>query len=253
MMDYHIHTLGHMDREQTADTLRAFLEKAQTANLRELGFAEHEDYIDHIKPDLIRCVADEFPNLSVKIGIEVNYRPDRLTEIEAVTRYFPWDYVIGSVHQIGDWAFDHPAEIEGYIGWDIDELYRVYYHTLEQAVRSGFFQIVGHLDVIKVFGYRSQKDPVHLADRCLHAIKEMDVCVEVNTNGWYKPVSELYPEPKILKQCFNMDIPITLGSDAHHEDHVGRDFVYAKALIEAIGYNQLAGFHRGIRYLRPYR
>ena len=54
------------------------------------------------------------------------------------------------------------------------------------------------------------------------------MCIEVNTGGMRKEKSgvraELFPDPQILEWAREMDVPITLGSDAHSKDVIGADF-----------------------------
>ena len=57
---------------------------------------------------------------------------------------------------------------------------------------------------------------LELIDKTLNAIKQTGVIVEVNTRGIYKKKSDsLYPDVKILKECFLKKIPITISADAH--------------------------------------
>jgi histidinol-phosphatase (PHP family) len=78
----------------------------------------------------------------------------------------------------------------------------------------------------------------------LTAIRDCGLCVEVNTNGWYKPVQEVYPELPLLQACQKMGIPVTTGSDAHTPAQVGRDLDRARSLLVQAGYDQLTVFEK---------
>ena len=68
--------------------------------------------------------------------------------------------------------------------------------------------------------------------------------VEVSTAGLHKPVGELYPHPDFLRACRVRGVPVTLGSDAHSPDLVGRDFDRARELLTSAGYETITVFER---------
>jgi histidinol-phosphatase (PHP family) len=66
----------------------------------------------------------------------------------------------------------------------------------------------------------------------------------VSTAGLGKPVHELYPHPEFLAACRAHDIPVTLASDAHSPDVVGRDFDRALELLRSAGYETVTVFEQ---------
>jgi histidinol-phosphatase (PHP family) len=155
---------------------------------------------------------------------------------------FELDYVIGSVHYLDDWMFDHPDYKETYKQWDNDELYEEYFDCITQAVKTGLFDIIGHFDLIKVFNVRPNKDILELVNPVLEVIKKHDQVIEINTNGLNKPVGEIYPERKILERAKELGIKVTLGSDAHSADRVGENLAKVRELLSDIGYKEFATF-----------
>jgi len=244
MLDLHVHLLGHLDREANVDNIRIFLEQARTCNLKQIGFADHDMYWEKLKLGLIREVAEEYPDLQVRVGLEVDYREGLELQIKQLIDSFPFDYVIGSVHQLDGWFFDFPEEEEKHRIYDPDNYYRKYFKAVEKAAASGLFDIIGHFDLIKIFNMRPQADVRTLAAAALKTIKEQGLVVEINTNGRYKPVKEFYPELKLLETMNEMGIPFTLGSDAHAPDAVGRDLAEACALLKGLNVNCVIGFER---------
>ncbi|HEX3015151.1 MAG TPA: histidinol phosphate phosphatase, partial [Desulfobacteria bacterium] len=142
------------------------------------------------------------------------------------------------------WIFDDPDHLEGYQEWQGDDLYAAYFATVAEAARSGLFQIMGHPDVIRVFGFPCQSPLLELAMPALEAIAAADVAIEINTNGKYKPVGEYYPNIALLKAAYRLGIPITLGSDAHEPANVARDFQDAVNLLREVGYKSIVTFHQ---------
>lgn len=242
MLDLHVHLLGHMDREATKENIRSFLAEAQRKDIRQIGFADHDMYWEDLNFDLLREVGSEYPELQVRVGLEVNYEEGREKKIAKMIESYPFDYVIGSVHQIGGWFFDFPEEEKTHLRRDPDSLYREYFSLVEKAASSELFDIIGHFDLIKIFKIRPRTDVRVLADHALQAIKDYGLALEINTNGRYKPVQEFYPEIKLMPVIHKMEIPFTLGSDAHESSVVGRDLYEACQLLKDIGVNEIVGF-----------
>ena len=251
LVDYHVHLLGHGEGRLTRDYLEEFVRSAHRQGLEELGLADHDDFLKELR-SLVSGPAREWVfSLPLRVGLEISYRPEREGEIRRLAQAYRFDYLIGSVHDLDGWPFDHPDYTEGYAGWDADELYRRYFSLVVQAAGSGLFDVVGHLDLIKVFGYRSRRPATELAEAALTAVKEADLVVEVNTAGLFKPVGEIYPGPELLQACFNRGIPITFGSDAHRPEEVGRSFSYAAELARRVGYRSYVRWRERRRLLVP--
>jgi histidinol-phosphatase (PHP family) len=219
--------------------------------MREIGFSDHDEYMEGINEKSISLLKAAFPDIKIRLGLEVSYRPERTEEIRSASRMLPFDYLIGSLHDLDGWMFDHPDYRSGYSSWDIGDLYRKYYSEMEKLAFSGLFDIVGHFDVIKVFDYRPAGDPLRFAEPALQAVARAGLAVEVNTAGLRKPCREIYPSKELLARCFQLNIPVTLGSDAHTEDDVGRDFAYARELLLQTGYRRLTVFAKRRRGSLP--
>lgn len=244
LVDYHVHLLGHQDRQATEQSIRLFLDAATAKGLSEIGFADHDMYWHEMNLDLVRTVAAEYPQLNVLAGVEVDYRLGDEARIGQLLREFPLDFAIGSVHEIESWVFDIPGQEARFQEWDYDELYRAYFKLVANAARSGLFTTIGHLDLIKIFGIRPCADIRELADEALTAMAEHGVVMEINTNGRYKPVGEFYPEKSLVEEAKARGIAITLGSDAHFPELVGRDLPAALIMLQDCGVKSITGFRQ---------
>ncbi|EHQ91570.1 histidinol-phosphatase [Desulfosporosinus youngiae] len=242
MLDLHVHLLGHNDREANQGTIRAFLDEASRRGLKEIGFADHDYYWDQMNFPLIREMAEDYPHLEVRIGLEAEYRPHEEGRIKNLLEQYPFDFVIGSVHEFDGWAFDYPEEEPLHWQKDADELYSRYFEIIALAAQSGLFTTIGHFDLIKIFGVRPEKDILTLADEALTIVAEKGLVLEVNTNGRYKPVQEFYPERRLMEEIQRRGIEFTLGSDAHCAENVGRDLEEAGHMLREIGVQSIVGF-----------
>lgn len=267
LVDYHLHTrrCGH-----ATGAVVDFARTAEEKGLLEIGFADHipqyflpvdrrdcglampEEELSAYVAEVLDAAAG-FKDLEIKLGIEADYVPGRERALEAILSRYPFDYVLGSVHYLDGWGFDNPAEIAGYAGRDVDALYREYFRLVQQLAASGLFDVVAHPDLLKKFGYRPRGDILPLYEETVRVIAASGMAVEVNTAGLRQPVGEIYPAPSFLDLCHRYGVPVTLGSDAHRPDDVGRDFEQAVTLLRQVGYREVAVFERRRRKYRPLR
>ncbi len=262
MNDYHLHTLLCRHGEGHAvDYARA----AAELGLTEIGFAEHiplpqiKDFTGRMHLSefaeyqrQVEAAQKQFPQLKIRFGLEADYLPQHLDYIKSFIQAYPFDYVIGSVHFIGNWNFDHPDYAAGYADYGVDNVFRDYYRLLREAASCGLFDIIGHFDLPKKFGHQPKMDLSEDIDLTLKTIKEHDLVLDVNTAGLRKQAQEIYPSPAILQRAYELSIPIILGSDAHRPGEVAFHFTQAMALLRQIGYNACVGFSRRKRYTVPF-
>ena len=269
LIDYHMHLeRGGLTREY----LLRFVETARARGVDEIGITEHaynfvegapllgrpwyvERYSSGFRmADYIALLqAARAEGLPVKAGIEMDYVPGREEDIRAFLAAYPLDFVIGSVHWIDDWGFDlDPAS---WPGRDVREAYRRYFDLAERAIRSGLFDVFGHPDVIKVFGYKLPPEyRDELAEyhrRLARAAAEAGVCLEISSAGVRKPVGEFYPDPGILDEARRLGVRVTLASDAHEPEHVGWAYPELVAYARAHGFETVTVFEGRVGRQEP--
>jgi histidinol-phosphatase (PHP family) len=184
--------------------------------------------------------------IEILLGFEVDYLPGHM---DARVLNADVDYLIGSVHFIDKWSFDNPEFIGRWKTKDIDEIWKAYFEATEAMVKMGKFDIVGHLDLIKVFKFMPKTDIRVLAKDVLKAIKNSNMVLELNAAGLRKPVGEIYPSQSLLEEAYALDIPITFSSDAHAIDQVGFGYEKTIQLAKEIGYTKAVTFKQRERQL----
>jgi len=249
LIDYHIHTAMSDGKGELAEYVKIACDRG----FAEIGVSDHfhpeepewsmtyEKLAEYVKSVQLLKKRTDFP---VKLGVEADFVPNLERKIAEVIKMYPFDYVIGSVHFINNWSFDDPQDISGYQKWDIAKLYETYFSLVQQCAKSGFFDIIGHIDYIKTLGYKPKVDVTEVFLNTVEVLKDSEVCVEVNTGGLRMPCREMYPSKAFLKMCFDNEIPITLSSDAHKPQDLGNNFNQALRLIREVGYKKVARFTR---------
>jgi histidinol-phosphatase (PHP family) len=154
------------------------------------------------------------------------------------------DYFIGSIHFLGGWGFDNPEFIGTYQNKNIDEIWKEYFNAVEALANSALFDIVGHLDLLKIFKFLPKTDMRILAKKAMVAIKKNNMTIEINTAGFRKPIAEQYPSVQLLQMASELSIPITFGSDAHDAEHIGYKSDEAIKIAKACDYETCAVFSK---------
>ncbi|HUW65929.1 MAG TPA: histidinol-phosphatase HisJ family protein [Spirochaetia bacterium] len=262
LTDYHWHTArcGHATGEMSE-----YLAVAGPLGLGAVGFADHlpQYFLPARERDPgIAMTVEELPRYVaavqelqkahpfLRLGVEADYIPGREKELADILAEYPFDYVIGSVHWIDGWEFDHPDKKDPYSQYNLFDLYRQYFDLVARSAQSGLFDIIAHPDLIKKFGFRPSEDLSDLYRETARALARGGVCVEVNTAGLACPAAEIYPAPVFLAMCRHYGVPVTLGSDAHAPGQVGRWFDWAGELLKKAGCSRLAVFkQRRIDYI----
>src|SRR5438874_3908138 len=74
--------------------------------------------------------------LPVKLGLEVDFLPDRVDDLASLVASYPWDYLLGSVHFVDGHSVDMDPSFGDEAGW------RSYFEALTEAAASGLFDIL---------------------------------------------------------------------------------------------------------------
>ena len=230
--------------------------QALKVGLVEIGFSDHSpmrrDDFDNWRMRAgqldeyvaaVRQAQQDFPQLTIRLALEVDYLPGQEDWICELAARHPWDYFIGSVHYVTDtWDIDNPNKVSQWRGRDVAEVWAKYFERLTAAAASGLFEIIGHADLPKKFGHRPPANSAALSEPFLDAVRGADIAIELNTAGLRKECHEIYPTPSLLQLAAQKGVPITFGSDAHQPEEVGADFAAAVALARSAGYTHYARF-----------
>ena len=276
LTDYHVHLRpdeegSTAERYFTDANAERYRETAGERGIEELGVAEHihrfvqsldiwtHPWYRHWARDDVDEYCEFVRGAGLKLGIEADYLPGREDRVENMLGGRDWDYVVGSVHFVGDAAVD----VHGESGWealdiwrgaDPDKVWARYFETLGEAARTGMFDILAHPDLVKVFARRvpvPDGDLRRFYDRAMEGIAESDVAIEVSTAGLRKPAGEIYPAPAFLEMCLEAGRPVALSSDAHLPEQLGYEYERALELLDGLGVSEIAVFERRTRRLEP--
>jgi len=257
-IDLHNHTVRCHHAE---GTINQYIEKAIEEGIDIFGFADHApmnfdekyrmgfDEMAGYEAEIREAARQYEDRILIRLGYEVDWLPGHMDERVLNAEV---DFLIGSVHFLSGWGFDNPEFIGHWKEQNVDEIWERYFAEIAAMAASRHFDIVGHLDLIKVFGHRPDRDIRQLAEGALDAVAAAEMTLELNAAGWRKPVSEAYPSLDLLRMARDRRITITFASDAHQPEQVGWKMHELKLLAREAGYTQVASFRNRERQMHKF-
>jgi histidinol-phosphatase (PHP family) len=254
MIDYHLH--GNFCGHGTGE-LESYVLVAVQKGFKEIGFSAHLPKVKNPDPyhamledklpvyvKLVHELQDIYAGkIKIKLGIEADFFEGYQRETARLLRLYPFDYVIGAVHFLGDWHFTSREGIKHYRKEDPERAFPLYFDQLFKMIETGLFDIVAHPDAIRREDFRPdgslRAEYVRIAD----VLKARGMALEVNSGGIRRGAGSPYPEREMLEICVERGVPVTLGSDAHCPDDVGRDFNEVFRLLALAGARNIAIFN----------
>lgn len=255
--DYHTHTpLCHHAQGEP----EAFVERALQLGLHSYGIADHAPMPPENEPfDDWRMLCSDLQdyyqwinraktaaadsNLIILSGLECDWMPGLLPWIKHLRALHPWDYLIGSVHYLpGNGSVDDSLYADKCLTGSVEEDWNLYWKTVTEMIQSEQFDIVGHIDIVKIWGRVPAGDVSPYYEQALQALQDSKMAVEINTAGYHKRCAEQYPAEPLLRELIARRIPIVINSDAHAPEHLSRGWEQGLALLQHICPNRLVQF-----------
>lgn len=275
LWDYHTHCgLNH----HAIGTSEEYIQSAIKKGLCEIGLADH--FPMHLLPEsadvwkfsMTMAEFDKYirenkelqqkykDKITIKIASEVDYHEGSFSEYQkALSPYYKQlDYIIGSIHvvewpSVPAWGVDDINFLEKFDEFGTDKVYIEYYNLVQKMAKTGYYQIVGHLDLPKKHA-RYPSSPEKVWDVILNTLDTIaanNMAMEINTSGFLKPAKEQYPAMNIVQAAIERKIPITLGSDSHDPINIGSFFPEVVNAAKKIGLTHLCQFTQKEKTLIP--
>jgi histidinol-phosphatase (PHP family) len=277
LTDYHLHLrLDDLDATAaesfTAANVERYREAASDRGIAELGVSEHVYrftqalevwghplWREYAHDDLDAYCGFVREHTDLRLGIEADFVRGSEDRMANLLEGHDFDYVVGSVHFLRDYALDMDDYSVWGTGRSAEEIWREYFLTLGEAARSGMFDILAHPDLVKIWGPTHPERPLPEGDLrryyelAMDGIAESGIAIEVSTAGLRKRAQEIYPAPAFLEMCLEAGAPVALSSDAHRPEDVGADYDQALELLDRLGVGELCVFDRREHRLEPIR
>ncbi len=271
LTDYHLHLRPDQEgtpahRYFTAANVERYLAAASEAGVDEVGVSEHvyrftealtiwrHPFWESSASDDLAAYCDFVRATPLKLGLECDFISGAEEQTASLLEGHDFDYVVGSVHFLGERAVDHDGWDVWEVGTSPDQIWTSYFEALARCARSGLFDILAHPDLVKVWGGTRplpERDLRHFYEPAVEAIAESGIAVEVSTAGLRKPVAEIYPAAAFAAMCVEAGAVFALSSDAHLPEQVGFGYQQAIEFFEQLGIGEICAFDRRARRLEP--
>lgn len=257
----HIDCHIHIERgDYTLDWIEKFVDTAVSRNIDEIWLLEHcyrfsefvpmydsvcaaSDYIDkwfHCKAGvlllddylkLIDKVRQQSWSVRIKFGLEVCYFKQFEKFVYVITKDKGLDFLVGSIHFIDDFAFDHKTE--HWNGVDVDNAYRRYFETSVDLAKSGIYTGIAHPDCIKLFGHKPSFSLLDSYDKLAVVLAKNQMYAEQSSGSYRRcpDTSGFGMNEDLIKTLKNHGVKIQTASDAHCPEDVG---LYIRELEEKL-------------------
>lgn len=253
--DYHV----HIDKLiWSSDTIERIAWAAQRAELDRVGLVVHTKILQGFQPLYYHIMSDgethkklkfnksieDYVNLvqeskdkglPVSLGIEVCYSNEGESFLRYKLNQYPFDYKIGSVHMI--YNMHYKTAVERYK--DTEMVGRMYYQLVLNAIESGLFDIIGHIEVVRREDLPGLDFYPEMLDKICTSLVKNNCAIEINTK-WLVKHDSIVPGLNTLKYMKDKGVRIVFGSDAHHIERIGFGREIALKAVEDAGYD---GFH----------
>ena len=263
--DMHMHTWFSTDSEACPCDMA---DEAVRKGLKTICFTDHFDKddlewgeegifdVDAYFVEMQKLQEEYAGKLNIRIGIELGLRTYLKDYYEELTKKYPFDFVIGSVHNVpykkdaeGNILYTDPAAEKLFTDRTDKKAYRLMMETTLENVRtSDCFQTLGHLDYVVRYGKSREKeysytDYEDIIDEILKLLIEKEKGLEVNSAGLKYGLPFAHPHPDVLKHYRELGGEIiTIGADAHKPEHIAYDFAKAEEILKSCGFKYYTEF-----------
>jgi len=231
------------------------IEHAISIGLDEICFTEH---IDYGFPEAMQCDLPAYlkrfgalkkiydGEIVIKFGVEYGAQAHHKDYFNKIADFYPFDFALLSLHQVEDkelWNGDFQR------GKTQDEYNRIYFEEMYNTVIAfDKFSVLAHMDLMRRYDKRGEY-PFEKNKDIIKAIFEKIIehgkGIEVNTSSFRYKLKDLCPSTGILKlyrECGGEII--TIGSDSHSENQLGKHIDEVKEILKTLGYKYFCTFDK---------
>jgi len=253
--DGHLHT----DRSPDSDVpIEFYAAQAVERRIAEIAITDHVDFVPGTpayaftpfveRERVVREAAERWAahGVTIRFGVEVTYDSPHEADIREHLARHPYDFVIGSVHAYASSPF-HASNVAAWTaGRSLPEIIAPYFDEVLAAIRSGLFDVIGHLDFVKRY-LVPHVTPAQLAaqpelyEPLLTALIETGTALEINTSGLRQAPGETYPPAAIVDRYRVLGgTRVSAGSDAHRREAFTAGLEAGYGVVAAAGFGELA-------------
>lgn len=250
--DLHVHSAVSPDCGTPLDKQ---IQAAQKLGIQTIAITEHWDF-DRFNPDeefnvpkrqkeAISCLKTD---LQVLTGVELGYHKTNDYYARHYLDSMPLDFVLGSIHQPTQLNVSEKEEALKLFDEHGKRTFNIYFEALMGLAQTMLFDSLAHLDIVKRFAIEAGqnfkvKEYKSVICDILELLAKEEKALEINTSGLRQSPQETFPGFKVVEWFMERNGKyLTVGSDAHKPEHVGKDIDYANEKLLEMGIKETAIF-----------
>lgn len=267
LCDYHTHTHFSFDGDPAA-THDAMCRRALEIGLDHIAFTDHCDVNGEVEGYYAPYDADQAftammevkekykGRLNVVCGIELGNATQYPAEARAALDAHPYEFVIGSLHNlrdVPDFCFLNYEQMPDPL------IARLFDRSLDEIIEMAQFPgitTVGHITYMhryitlagKKLDFKPHYDKI---EHLYRTIIDRDIALELNVSTLWKGLGIAMPTMELLKlykDCGGR--LVTIGTDAHAPVNLGKAIRKGYAILETVGFHEVVTIENGQRVLR---
>lgn len=258
--DSHVHSSFSGDSQANMEDM---VLKAIDLGLKYITFTEHQDFdfvytkdepegmfevnTDQYLYDLLKLREKYANKITVNFGIELGMQTEIARKNAIYAKSHDFDFIIASSHLCNR---KDPYLADDFFGSrEEKEAYHEYFKYILECIKTcRAFDVYGHLDYVFRYGptkianvtFDEYKDDI---DAILKLLIQNEKGIEINTSGYDYGMNGPHPNKDIIMRYKELGGEIiTIGSDAHKVEDIGRHFDKACELLKECGFNYYSVF-----------
>jgi len=244
MFDSHVHTSVSCDSEMLIEDAIKMCKEKNTG----IVITDHMDINPFRGTEFTFNVSEFFSayeryrSSHVLLGIELGLRVEAVEENRLIVDNHPFDFILCSTHAPYD--METPYEYydkEYYEGLTKKEAYLEYLSSMLKGVQNNpYFDALAHIDYITRYSpyedtelyYDEFKTEI---DHVLKAVADLDKSLEISTRRIHDKTNQIQLRKIYCRFAELGGQTVTIGSDAHTPNAIGKDFELALEIAKEAG------------------
>lgn len=254
IIDTHVHTDNSPDGHHSAMYM---CECAEMSGLRAIAFTDHVETDAYRRDHYDRTALQSFIDVSkarsafcgkllVCAGVELGQPMYDVETAEKIITDLPYDFVLGSVHNLENEADFAYLEYEKL---DVTHVLNLYFDELIKLARWAKFDSLAHLTYPLRYIVGEHGIPVDTnkfsdkIDEILTLLVENGKALEINTSGLRQKLQRTMPEENIVRRFRQLGGEmVTVGSDSHYASDIGAGISNGLEIAKRCGFDNVTLF-----------
>ncbi len=257
--DFHVHECHSKDAPHA--TVEKYCRMAESRGIDEVAFTTHfiirgrdQDY--GVQPHTLNEYfneieeAQESTDVYLRTGLEIDYFPQEERRIEDILEEHPLDFALGSLHFVEGYDIGTRRYSPVFFaGKRLEDAIDTYFRSWRQAVESGLFDVMAHPDYFRRHLGLTHQMPIAWEQYgsavydAIDSLRSHRVGFSVNASGLRHGIGDVYPISGFIEAAREAGVEtVTVGSDSHKVEDLGRNTLRCAERLEDAGYAHISTF-----------